>query len=340
VIAAEGKLGAFDRVEAWVRRVLEAPDDAPLGPRLACSSMTALALIMGGRYLAADALLETIGGAASDPGRDPQSTALLEQTRAYRAVYKGDAVASLASFTAALGAFEETGDRRNACNIRSNLGFILAELGDFPGAEEALRGALADADRMGLHDVALAAVHNLGPVVAQSGRLEEARALELRAAEAFERQGDRRVGGVARSYLAKIALLAGDTAAAEREARAAAEALRIAPPLRAAALANLARALLAQGRSAEALPVAREAFATLEELGMIEEGESLVRLVHAEALVAAGRAEEFETAIADARDRLLARAAKISDPEWRHRFLTAVPDNARTLRLAQPAEPG
>jgi hypothetical protein len=33
---------------------------------------------------------------------------------------------------------------------------------------------------------------------------------------------------------------------------------------------------------------------------------------------------------------LLARAAKISDPVWRERFLTGVPDNSRTLALAPP----
>ena len=115
-------------------------------------------------------------------------------------------------------------------------------------------------------------------------------------------------------------------------------ALEVAPPLRVAAVANLARALLAQGRTGEALPIAREAFATLESLGMIEEGESLVRLVHAEALRAAGLEAEFAVAIAQARAHLLARAAKISDPEWRRRFLTAVPDNAPTFALADRAE--
>ena len=42
----------------------------------------------------------------------------------------------------------------------------------------------------------------------------------------------------------------------------------------------------------------------------------------------------MERCDASAREHLLARAAKISDPVWRRRFLTAVPDNARTLALA------
>lgn len=39
--------------------------------------------------------------------------------------------------------------------------------------------------------------------------------------------------------------------------------------------------------------------------------------------------------ITEARERLLTRAAKISDLRWRERFLTQVPDNAQTLALAQ-----
>jgi hypothetical protein len=38
--------------------------------------------------------------------------------------------------------------------------------------------------------------------------------------------------------------------------------------------------------------------------------------------------------IAAARERLLERAGKISDPVWRERFLT-VPDNQKTLAMAE-----
>ncbi len=334
VVVAAGKLGGFDRVEAWADQLRTlAAGDAP-GAQLACSSWAALYLIFGGRYPAADALLATITRTVGPEALAPQTAALIQQTRAVRALYTGDSAGGLAGLTAALAATEETGDRRNACSIRSNLGFTLAELGDFQGAEAALRTTLGDADHLGLRDVATAALHNLGHVLAYGGSLDEARLLEQRAVDAFRAQGDPRMEGVARTYLAKITLLAGDLVTAEREARAAAEVLRVAPPLRAAAVAVLARVLLALDRAAEALPIAREAFATLESLGMIEEGESLVRLVHAEALAALGLHDEFSRAIADARDHLLARAAKISDPEWRGRFLAAVPDNARTLELA------
>jgi hypothetical protein len=186
---------------------------------------------------------------------------------------------------------------------------------------------------MGLDDVAIAAMQNLGHTLAYLRRLDEARLYEQRAVDAFQRLGDPRMEGVARTYLAKVSLFAAMPAQAERDARLAAELLRVAPPLRAAALAVVARSMLEQDRAEGALPVAREAHAILEELGEIEEGEAMVRVVYAEALRATGARREFEQVARTARDRLLDRAAKISDAAWRERFLTAVPDNARTLVL-------
>ncbi|HTN83381.1 MAG TPA: serine/threonine-protein kinase PknK, partial [Sorangium sp.] len=333
VIVAEGKLGHFDRVEAWATRVAEAP--GVLSARIMCLCEGATYLIFGGRYAAADKLIRMLDAVAGEQaGLDPQAAGLYQQVRAIRAQTKGDIGAALSGLTAALAAFELAGDRRNACSIRENLGFLYGELGDFEVAESALRTALAAAQRMGLDDLETAALQNLGYVIAHLGQLEEAKLLEQRAAAAFHQQGDRRMEGVTLTYLAKILLRSGDPAAAEREARAAVEALTVAPPLRAAAVAVLSRALLAQGRGEEALPAAREAFAQLEEAGSLEEGESLVRLAYAEALAAAGAAREAAEALAAAREHLLSRAAKISDPSFRERFLTCVPDNARTLALA------
>jgi hypothetical protein len=219
--------------------------------------------------------------------------------------------------------------------VRGNLGLTFAQLGDFESAEEALRAALAAAERLGLPDVATSAAHNLGLTLAHLGRVAEAEKMEQRAVEDFHRLGDPRMEGCARCYAAQIALLADDPARAEREAAAAAELLRVAPPLRASALAVQARAALRQRRAAEAADLARSALALLEQLGAIEEGEALIRLVHAEALAALGDRAAFTRAASDARDRLLEHAARITDPAWRERFLTAVPDNARTLALVE-----
>ncbi|MEJ7730740.1 MAG: hypothetical protein WKG00_16175 [Polyangiaceae bacterium] len=60
-----------------------------------------------------------------------------------------------------------------------------------------------------------------------------------------------------------------------------------------------------------------------------------MRLVWAETLHTAGRRGEALAVAANARARLLERAARIDEPALRQTFLHAVPDHARTLELAQ-----
>ncbi len=335
VSIAAGKLGAFGRVEAWAASATVAtPLPGAEGARIACLSFCGTDLVFAGRTSAADGLIAELVAAMTDPSSlAPQVAAALQQLRGVRAAYAGDIAACIAGFEAALAAFERAGDHRDACAVRANLSVAFIELGDYAGAEESLRAATAIADRMGLADVGLSALQNLGHVLACRNQLAEARRVELRALEGFRALGDPRMEGVARMYLAEIAHLSGDFDVAEQEGRAAVVALEVAPPLRAAALAVLARVLLGLRRTDEALTMAREAHQLLESLGGIEEGESLVRLVHAEALAASGDHLGFARAIQSARERLLARADRISDAAWRARFLHGVRDNARTLAL-------
>jgi tetratricopeptide (TPR) repeat protein len=224
------------------------------------------------------------------------------------------------------------------CVQLSVLGFVYAEIGEFARAEPVLREAVAGADRMGLSVIGAVARQNLGYVLAATegesvGRLEDARRFVERAAESFAALRNGRLAGGARAYLARIALLAGDAARAAREATGALELLAEAPTLRPMALAELARALLAQGRTTEAMERASEAAELVRSLGAVEEGEALVALVYAEALGAAGRMDEAHSAIRAARDRLLERARKISREAWREGFLSRVAIHAETLRL-------
>jgi eukaryotic-like serine/threonine-protein kinase len=338
-IIAAGNLGAFERVETRVELVrdTDAVPDARAA-QIFCASVCAIHALFGGKYAAAAALLEAMEHKVRElEAIEVGAMAAFEQTRATRATTAGDLGAGLAGFSAALAAFEQAGDQRNACSMRTNLGFILMELGDFRGAEDALRSAYASGRRMGLDDLAAVSLHNLGHVLAYTGDLVEARALERQAAEVFQEQGNPRLAGLAQTYMAKIEILAGAATAAESEARLAVEILAAVPPLRAGAFAVLSRALLAQGRAEEALAAAREGHALLAQLGTIEEGEALVRLAYAEALLACGEEAAFAAAIGEAQRHLLARAEKISDPVWRERFLTNVPDNTRTLELAAKA---
>jgi hypothetical protein len=91
--------------------------------------------------------------------------------------------------------------------------------------------------------------------------------------------------------------------------------------------------LLAQGRAADA---ARESAAAAELVDAgAEDGETLIRLTHAEALHASGNEEGAKRVIGVARDRLMARAARIRDAAYRESFLERVAESAETLRLAR-----
>jgi len=330
---AASKQGAPERTEAAIKLVdLAAPAKDELSALVFCLASCAAELTFGGRYGVADGLIERGGRHVGDPPTvDGQALGMLHQACAFRAMVDGDPGAAMVGFEAALLAFAQAGDQRSVCSTQMNLGYTLAELGDFGGAEGALCAALAEAERMGLHELIPGVQQNLGYALIHAGRLDEARRALEQTVETFRAQGNARMEGLSHAYLARVALLSGDGALAEREARAAAALLQVAPPLRAVALAALARALLAQGRAAEALTPAGEAFAQLEAAGSVEEGESLVWLAYAETLAAAGRRDEEKRARASARERLMARAERIRDPDFRTRFLAQVPDNAALL---------
>jgi len=337
-IIAAGKHGRLDVVERQVGLVgatAPAPDATARNAQVICLSWAANYLVFGGRNDAADALIARIAELAGDFSQiEPQALGLVHQARAARASAAGDLGRCLSGLESALLAFEQAGDLRNALSVRANLGYVYSELGDFQRAEAALRQALGAADRMGLHDVTAAVLHNLGRVLGLRGELGEAGQLERRAIDEFGRQGDPRLQGAARTYLAEILIAAGDYAAAEREAAAAIETLGVAPSLQVAALGVAARARLARGDVDGAVETGRTAHEALERLGEIEEGESMVRLAFAEALEQSGRRDEARRALGVAHQRLLARAQRIEDPGWCHRFLHAVPVNARIIALA------
>jgi tetratricopeptide (TPR) repeat protein len=332
---ASSRLGALDRAEAAAADSLsaEALPDAR-SERICCLCACATGLLLEGRYAVADALFERLDAEIGDPPALDDAPALgaLHEARAIRVLRAGDLGAGQGGLQAALEAFTRAGDRRNACSTWSNLAHVFTELGDLVGAEAALLSARAAAEQMGLHEVAANMLNNLGHTVARAGRVDEARALLGRALEAHRAHGNVRQEGVSRTYLAHAALLSSDAEAAERHAREATERFRDMPPARAQAIAVLARALVREGRTGEALEHAEEAAALLEAAGgAIEEGEALVRLAHVEALTAAGRTADAARALAAARERLRARAALIRDDAVRARFLTQVPENAALL---------
>jgi eukaryotic-like serine/threonine-protein kinase len=203
-------------------------------------------------------------------------------------------------------------------------------LGAFTQAEAHLRRALADGAWLGASSEALAN-HNFGLVAALQGKVAEGAAAELAAIEAYRRIGDERMEGAAHTYLARILTLTGDLTAAEAEARRALDVLATTPLQLPHAHGVLAMVLLEAGRTGEALASAREGVRMLDALGSMDESESLLRLVHVEALERAGEVAAAEAALGTALTRLEEMSSTISDEALRRSFLENVPENARLL---------
>ncbi|MDX2088028.1 MAG: protein kinase [Kofleriaceae bacterium] len=327
-----GKLGDVDELARIADALVRAPDlEGALAPRVSATAHCAFQLFNHGKVQLAEALCDHIDRAAEE-ARDPHVLARIFQTRSSRAMFSGDSGAYVASERAAALAFEQAGDRRYACMQHGHVGYAYLEIGAYAEAERWLRQALDGATRMGLANVVATAKHNLGRALLHQGRLDEAFTVETEAVAAFNAQGDRRLESASLSYLSNIVAARGDLAAAEELMRSSMIGAQAAA--RPGLLAELAALLLRQGRTAEALIAAREAHDLLESLGGVEEGESQIRLSLAECLRATGQPGPAREAILRARDRVLARAAKITDPEWRNSFLHNLPENARTLALA------
>jgi tetratricopeptide (TPR) repeat protein len=297
-------------------------------------------LLYAGKYPEAEAILKQLEeDALVAAASEPRLHAVVHRAKAIWAFYRGKPEARQWLETALAG-FEQAGDLRNASITRADLGFVFLEYGAYPQAERLFRQSLVEAERMGLHTSVAQVKQNLGLALLGLGQLAEAASVEREAADALHAQGQKRVGGVAETYLAKIYLRQGDDIAAESAARRAVDLLDAAPGNRAMALAVLAQTLLEQNKLGEGLERARQAMDLLRSLAALEEGETLVRLTFAEALAATGDPTGARAIIVEAHDALRVRADNIADEALRRTFLENVDENARTLALAESAGRG
>jgi tetratricopeptide (TPR) repeat protein len=335
---ALGRTHHLDEIVASFRAIRALPaEEAHPGARAIAASRLGAQLLHAGRREQADRFFEEAerGAAHVSPG-DFRGLARLHRGRAAHATFDGDVGACLAHELAAAEVYAKAGDTRRLATQRIHVGYAQAQLGDFAGAERTLREALFGTRQLGLSAMAAAAEQNLGFVLGRLGRADEARAMLEAAIAAYVAQKDVRMEGGTRAYLADVLARAGDLEGAEREARVADAELAIAPPMRGVSLAALAGVLLARGNLAEARTVAEQMRAILEQAGgVLEEGEAALRLGRAEVLWAAGDRARAAHEVLDARDRLQARAERISDPGARQSFLGAVPEHARTIEWAE-----
>jgi tetratricopeptide (TPR) repeat protein len=262
---------------------------------------------------------------------DARAAAARAACRGATAMHAGDASVGMHEYEAAHQLAERAGDRRRACLSLGNLGYAQVLLGD-ERAEATLRRVVAESGAMGLPNVRAVGLQNLGAVLARSGRATEGEAVQREAVRAFRAHGDKRLEGASHAYLSEALWAAGDVEAAREEATRAVELLTAAPPLRPHALAVLARIERERGDLGAARTAIEEAMRGIDG---VEEGEGKVRLERAEILRAVGEREAARAAIAEARARLLERAAQISDSALRESFLTRLPEHARTLALAE-----
>lgn len=329
--------GDTDELRATAEELLtearsgRATDDAATA---AASARVAVSLSFAGSYELAEALVEVADAAATRCGPDPVAHSWLTAARAHQALVAGEPARYLELLSAFAVYLDQSGETRRACNNRINVGYAYNELGAFERGAEVSREALVESERMGLRFLIASSKHNLGRSLVHLGGVDEALRLDHEVIEEFRTQGDRRAEGGARVYHASALLVAGRSEEALSEARAAVELLEAAPPYRGFALAVLADIELRSGDLQSATRHAAEARALLDKVERLEEGEALVRLVHAETLHANGELDEARAAIDVARRRLLARADKIEDRSLRESFLTRVPENRRTLELA------
>ncbi len=338
VVLAQGKRNDIADVESLAELISASGEttDETAGRCIALAKV-AQVLFSCGHRARADALLAALEGEMGDLGlADPVVAATLHFTRAFRAdTMLADPAAVLVETERCATCFEAIGDARQACFHRTNVGYAKLELGLFREAERDLRSALAVAERMVIDLAANTARQNLALACAYLGVLDEARVLGRQACRWFSEREDARELALSRLYLATVLILDQDIDEAAREAQAALALLPATAPLRPFALATLGRAHLLRAENDEALRTAREAYGLLESLRNIESGESLVRLVMAEALDATGAAEEARSIINQACDVLRARARTISRSDWRRSFLENIPDHVRILALAE-----
>lgn len=302
--------------------------------RYAAMGRIARMLLRSGQGLAADTLAERFAQAPEVVRTEPVIMAEWVAVDATRALVEGELENACALFLEAAGHFESADVDRFGIAMRIYAAMVLCDLGEHAIAEDQLRALVNRAEALCLPMLAASARHGLAEALAARGALESARAELEDILDFLQNAGLSLSAHDVRQLLALVLVEQGESEAAEQAAIQSVALVDAPPNRRCSYLATLARVLLACGRPAEALASAEEAMALLEQIGALLSDEPLVRLVYAEALFANGELDRARLAISGARAHLARRAAKISDSARRARFLREVPDNARTLALA------
>jgi eukaryotic-like serine/threonine-protein kinase len=252
---------------------------------------------------------------------------------AWKALAAGDVLGAYQGDSAAVAAFAEASEVRLLCTARSDVGYEQMRLGLLEESQRSYEQAIETAERLGLRLTAAIALHNLGLVYGQLGRIDDALATEQRAIDELALLDSARHQAASYDYLARVYMMAGRPEEAEQAAR---DEVRLAerwPELALLARASLGRALLALGRVGEALEETRAAMAACDPDGSADGEQIYVASARLDTLIAAGRLEEARQLHAWAHAALEKQSAALGD--LREAFLTRVPENAAILRVGQ-----
>ena len=232
----------------------------------------------------------------------------------------------LRDLDAIAGAYDDAGLARYAALQRFHVQYAYGAAGAFEVGLAFARDTLARTQQLELAIYANGTKAQLGWFLAIAGDHDAALALATEGLQYAVAVGQKLMEGNVRCRLAAIHELAGDLAAAEREARIASTMPGLALTFRADATARLAHLLLRLGRADEALPVSADAMRMMFPAGTIFATQLLAFRARADALAATGHDADAAAIRAEATAYRDIKAAKISDPALRASFVAA-PEN-------------
>ncbi|MBS2016994.1 MAG: protein kinase [Deltaproteobacteria bacterium] len=326
-------------------RELEVAPGKMTPARVVAMARIASRLVVAGSVESAQATVSSIerdaaaivaeSAGAEDAGKtDPAARGFLLSARVGLAMWRGDLEQAAGFSEEASRRFAEVGDVRNAARMDENAGFAWLQLGAFHRAEIALKEALASATRLGLVTLVNQAKLHLGQLYSRMLRREESVSILTEAIRGFSEQQDRVGEGCARVYLAGVSHLHQEHGTAAEAAEASLPFLQSSPPYRAGVLGLLSLMRVDDGDAEGAYAAGVEAMKILQTYGGSIEGEAIIHIGYAEGLRAKNDIEGSKAAIAAARDRLLARARKIENPELRKGFMENLKEHQRILLRA------
>ncbi|HZF53728.1 MAG TPA: protein kinase [Polyangiaceae bacterium] len=264
--------------------------------------------------------------------RDPIARGWMHIPRAYHELWVNeDPWTAYRQAEAARASFLEANHRRGVMVAQIFLGMSAWCLGSLERAERELSAIQVADEELGVF--ASFRPFCLIGVLSDRGMLHEARREATQMIEGARARGVRLDEGRGRWALAEVLRRQGELELAEREALAARKLLAVAVLDGAAAATTLAAVQLAQGRAKEALETVEATMGLYEALRAFGFKGGFARLVYAEALLATGEVESATAMLSAGRERLLAEAARVTDPKMRRSFLRSVPEHARTLEL-------